>query len=93
MLPFIAQGAVMALEDAHTLAACLEADGDDPPRALKRYEMLRLERTATVQAMSRDNISFFHDAERGDIAERLDRHREAHLWLYGFDVTAQDFGP
>ena len=93
MLPFMAQGAVMALEDAHTLAACLEADGDDPPRALKRYEMLRLERTATVQAMSRDNISFFHDAERGDIAERLDRHREAHLWLYGFDVTAQDFGP
>ena len=43
--------------------------------------------------MSRDNISFFHDAERGDIAQRLDRHREAHLWLYGFDVTSQEFAP
>ncbi len=93
MLPFMAQGAVMALEDAYTLAACLDAGRADPVAALKRYEILRHERTATVQGMSRENISFFHDVERGDIAARLDRHREAHLWLYGFDVTAQEFAP
>ncbi len=93
MLPFMAQGAVMALEDAYTLAACLAHGEADPPAALLRYESLRRERTAEVQAMSRANIAFFHDADRDDIADRLERHREAHLWLYGFDVTEQDFAP
>ena len=91
MLPFMAQGAVMAIEDAYTLARCLAANYDDKPAAICRYECLRRERTATVQRMSRDNISFFHNADVGDLGERLDRHQQAHLWLYGFDVTHQDF--
>jgi salicylate hydroxylase len=90
MLPFMAQGAVMAIEDAHTLAQCL-AQGSDPVAALQCYEGLRKGRTATVQRMSRDNIQFFHHADIPNLAERMSRHREAHLWLYGFDVTDQDF--
>lgn len=90
MLPFMAQGAVMAVEDAYTLAACLEAC-DEPEVALQRYESLRRERTAVVQRMSRGNVEIFHNPHAGDLATRLDKHKEAHLWLYGFDVTAQDF--
>ena len=91
MLPFMAQGAVMAIEDAYTVAQCLAARPDDIPDALKRYEALRRDRTAQVQQMSRDNIEFFHNADIGNLEERLNSHREAHLWLYGHDVTDQDF--
>ncbi len=90
MLPFMAQGAVMAIEDAYTLAQCLVM-GSDPGAALQCYEGLRKERTATVQKMSRDNIQFFHHADIPNLVERMSRHREAHLWLYSFDVTDQDF--
>ena len=90
MLPFMAQGAVMALEDAYTLAQCLTSNAD-PEGALQRYEDLRRERTATVQKMAQDNIQFFHDAELPNLMERMSSHREAHLWLYSFDVTDQDF--
>ena len=93
MLPFMAQGAVMAIEDANTLAQCLASAAGAYPSALQRYEDLRRERTATVQQMSRDNIQFFHNADIPNLAERMSSHREAHLWLYSFDVTNQDFAP
>lgn len=91
MLPFMAQGAVMAIEDAFALAQCLAARRDDIPGALHRYEHLRRDRTAQVQQMARDNIEFFHNAEIDNLEERLNGHREAHLWLYGYDVTGLDF--
>ena len=81
----------MAVEDAYTVTQCLAARPDDIPGALKRYETLRLDRTAQVQQMSRDNIEFFHNADIGNLEERLNSHRDAHLWLYGHDVTSQDF--
>ena len=91
MLPFMAQGAVMAIEDAYTLAQCLTVNGANHAAALQRYEDLRRQRTATVQQMSRDNIQFFHHADIPNLTERMGKHRAAHLWLYGFDVTDQDF--
>ena len=90
MLPFMAQGAVMGLEDAHTLTRCLD-ENDDPAAALVRYEDLRRERTAIVQRMARENMSFFHDPDVDDLEERLNSHRDAHMWIYGFDVTDQEF--
>jgi 2-polyprenyl-6-methoxyphenol hydroxylase-like FAD-dependent oxidoreductase len=90
MLPFMAQGAVMAIEDGYTLARCLAVNAA-PAAALRRYEALRRERTAEVQRLSRANMEFFHNADLKNLEERLNRHRAAHLWLYGFDVTAQDF--
>ena len=58
-LPFMAQGACMAIEDAAVLAECV-ADGDDVPDALRRYEGLRRARTAGIQLGSRRNHTLYH---------------------------------
>lgn len=58
-LPFMAQGAAMAIEDAAVLAGCLSG-GKDISMALARYEDLRRDRTAGVQRGSRRNATVFH---------------------------------
>ena len=55
MLPFMAQGAGMAIEDGVVLARCLNAQTTDVHAALKRYEHTRHERTAKIQIGSRGN--------------------------------------
>ena len=62
-LPFMAQGAAMAIEDAAVLARCLSADSEneqDCATTLLRYEALRRQRTADVQRGSRRNATIFH---------------------------------
>jgi salicylate hydroxylase len=60
-LPFMAQGACMAIEDAAVLAACLSScNRGDIPAALFRYEDLRRPRTAGIQADSRRNARIYH---------------------------------
>ena len=58
-LPFMAQGAAMAIEDAAVLARCI-GESDDVAASLQRYEGLRRQRTAAVQAGSRRNARVFH---------------------------------
>ncbi|MEM7220951.1 MAG: FAD-dependent monooxygenase [Pseudomonadota bacterium] len=58
-LPFMAQGAAMAIEDAAVLAACIEKAGE-VEGALQRYEDLRRDRTAGIQRGSRRNAKIFH---------------------------------
>ena len=58
-LPFMAQGAAMAIEDAAVLAGCLAGD-DSVPAGLRRYEDLRRQRTVGVQHGSRRNAKLFH---------------------------------
>ena len=58
-LPFMAQGAAMAIEDAAVLAGCLRR-GEAIPASLKRYEDLRRARTASIQLGSRRNAEVFH---------------------------------
>ena len=53
MLPFLAQGGAMAMEDGFVLAETLKQSPEDVEGALQRYEKLRLGRTAQVQASSR----------------------------------------
>jgi salicylate hydroxylase len=53
MLPFLAQGAGMAIEDAAVLADMLEKYIDDPADALRGYEGARWHRTARAQLASR----------------------------------------
>jgi 2-polyprenyl-6-methoxyphenol hydroxylase-like FAD-dependent oxidoreductase len=56
MLPFMAQGAAAAIEDAVVLSRCLrDADADAVPEALARYEEARRPRTSALQAGSRGN--------------------------------------
>lgn len=58
-LPFMAQGAAMAIEDAAVLAGCLSGR-KNIPMALARYEDLRRARTAGIQRGSRRNATVFH---------------------------------
>ena len=64
MLPFAAQGAGMAIEDAAVLAGCLgetqNERGPTVPAALKRYERLRRSRVARVQRAARQAGRIYH---------------------------------
>lgn len=59
MLPYLAQGAVMALEDAATLKAWLAREAE-PARAFRHYEMARMPRTARVMAASNGLSRIYH---------------------------------
>jgi salicylate hydroxylase len=68
MLPFAAQGAGMAIEDAAVLAQCLggrHGDGSsgtaaEVPGTLQRYAALRRARVARVQRLARQNGAIYH---------------------------------
>ena len=64
MLPFAAQGAGMAIEDAAVLANCLsQSTGDNiagVPAALKRYSGLRRGRVLRVQRTARQQGRIYH---------------------------------
>src|ERR1700758_2657991 len=62
MLPFMAQGAAQAIEDAGVLAQCL-AGGADLGDALRGYEQLRLPRASRIQRLSYDNNVVYHLAD------------------------------
>ncbi len=56
MVPFMAQGACMAIEDGVVLSRALQdVHSDDIPSAFVRYENARKARTAKVQQGSRGN--------------------------------------
>ena len=60
MLPYLAQGAAMAIEDAAVLAQCLAQSPDDAPAALRSYENKRQKRTARAQRAARRNGAVYH---------------------------------
>jgi salicylate hydroxylase len=63
MLPFAAQGAGMAIEDAAVLAQCLsEAERTGPAisAALARYAMLRAPRVGRIQRTARQSGQIYH---------------------------------
>ena len=85
-LPFLAQGAAMAIEDAAVLARCL-GDPIEIPVALQRYEILRKSRTAEVQRGSRRNATVFHLSGikawlRDRAASRVGDHTMDRLYRY-----------
>ena len=53
MLPYLSQGAAMAMEDGLVLARMLAQDPGNIGEALQRYEAIRIPRTARVQLTSR----------------------------------------
>ncbi len=59
-LPYLAQGAAMAIEDAAVLAASLAKSPEDVSAALRRYESLRQNRTARTQNAARRNGAIYH---------------------------------
>jgi 2-polyprenyl-6-methoxyphenol hydroxylase-like FAD-dependent oxidoreductase len=60
MLPFMAQGAAMAIEDAWVLAESLGRSPNRPAAALRRYEKRRRRRVARVQRVARWNGRVYH---------------------------------
>ncbi len=97
MRPYLAQGAVMAIEDACVLAACLGDKATSVTGALKRYERARRPRTARVQRASAANSAIFHAAGPRRFARNLALRAAGAVaplrllarqdWLYGEDVT------
>jgi salicylate hydroxylase len=101
MLPLLAQGAVMAIEDAYVLARCLERHRDDPATALARYEDARRERTGKTVVGSAQNIERFHNPRLADAAGAQDyidrewgeaRVKDRYEWLFTYDATSADIG-
>jgi salicylate hydroxylase len=96
MVPFLAQGAVMAIEDGFILSRALTEEEGDVPSRLLRYENARRERTRRAVEGSADNINRFHNRELADPARaRAYVEREwaggnvaaRYEWLFTYDVT------
>ena len=95
MLPFLAQGAAMAIEDAVVAARCLARMPDDATRALNTYSAVRRARTRKVQRLAAQNGDRYHlgavagmlrnAAMRVIGGERLLRHYD---WLYDWRPPA-----
>ncbi|MFG1410962.1 FAD-dependent monooxygenase [Xanthobacter sp. VTT E-85241] len=88
MLPFLAQGAAQAIEDAAALAAELHR-ASSVAAALRAYETARQPRTARIQRDARTNGTVYHlsgpakfarDALLRITADRLIDH---YGWIYG----------
>ena len=97
MLPFLAQGAAMAVEDAWVLAEVI-AGSLEQGQDLSEYQKRRLPRTRKVQAASRANMGLFHKQTRaaqlatygsmwmaGKVVPNI-VHRRMD-WLYGYDAA------
>ena len=92
-LPFLAQGANMAIEDAAVMARCLALD-ETTEHALARFEKLRWQRTADIVNRSRDNAQRFHNPQLSDPAKAVDyvssewepeKVRRRYDWLFEYD--------
>jgi salicylate hydroxylase len=90
MLPYLAQGAAMAIEDAAVLSACLDRN-PDVPAALRTYEASRLPRTARVQRDAKRNAAVYHMSGAAAVLRSLalmamggERLISRYDWLYGW---------
>lgn len=86
-LPYMAQGAAMAIEDAAVLARALELEGPLGQR-LQHYERHRAPRTARVVRESTEMGELYHitdaDRMRQAFVDR-DIARSRNEWLYPYD--------
>jgi salicylate hydroxylase len=94
MLPFLAQGGAMAIEDAAVLARHLERD-DDIARALRGYEQARRHRVARAQREARRNSWGYHLSGPLGFARNLvlgalggEKLLRRYDWLYGWRSEA-----
>ena len=97
MLPFLAQGAAMGLEDGATLVRHLKGS-EDIPAALAAYEEERWPRVTRVLQRSRANGRLFHQPAgvarsvmhglMGAFTRSTPQLAVGQLdWLYGYDAT------
>jgi salicylate hydroxylase len=93
-LPFLAQGANMAIEDAAVMARCLAAQ-DNSAKAFEQFESLRWQRTADIVNRSSDNAKRFHNPQLSDPAKAVDyvssewepeKVRRRYDWMFEYDA-------
>jgi len=72
MLPFAAQGAGMAIEDAAVLVRCIQAKGDDIEGAFQLYRDARIARASKVQRVSHENTWMNYPMDPS--------------WVFGYDA-------
>jgi len=93
-LPFLAQGANMAIEDAAVMARCLSLQ-DTASEAFAQFESLRWQRTADIVNRSSDNAKRFHNPQLSDADKAVDyvsaewepeKVRRRYDWLFEYDA-------
>lgn len=91
VLPFLAQGGVLALEDAAILAQCLADTSASVPDRLAKYAQARMPRTARVARASARNGQIYHLSGALALARNAvlraappERLMAGYNWLYGY---------
>jgi salicylate hydroxylase len=92
LLPFLALGGSLALEDAVTLAEALAEAGNEVEGALATYEQARRARTARVMAAARRNGRIYHLSGVAALARNAalrtlppKRIMAGYDWVYGWE--------
>lgn len=86
-LPFLAQGACMAIEDGAVLARALESAGS-VREALEVYEGARVERCARVVTESTEHGDLYHIGDAAQMKQAFAARniaQERARWLYNYD--------
>ncbi len=78
MMPYMASGAAMAIEDAAVLARCL-LQSDDCAAAFALYQTTRMPRVDKVQRISAENSFLRYPADP--------------TWVFGYDAVTVPLGP
>ena len=94
MLPFLAQGAGMAIEDAAVLADCMKAHFGAPEAGLRAYEAARRARTERAQQTSRKQGKLYGQTGPETLIRNLgmrllggENLLKRYDWLYSWKVS------
>jgi len=98
MLPFLSQGAAMAIEDGYVLAEALAHFDQDIEAAMDAYEVERRPRTARVQLEARERGKTYHlvspeEQKKRDLAFQQAQAKNPNAvgikaeWVYEYDAT------
>ena len=88
-LPYLAQGAAMAIEDGAVLARALR-QAPSIPEGLDLYQRNRVDRTARIVEQSTQNRRLFHLSSETEIRAEFSRRNEGeerNRWLYSYNPT------
>ena len=86
MMPTLAQGGCMAIEDGWTIARCVDDNLDNLDAALQTYEAERRPRTSKVQLQARQQ---FQNNKKSPAPPPLSRE-----WVFSWDATrGRDYAP
>lgn len=94
-LPFLAQGANMAIEDGYVLAGAIAEHSGDAAAALNAYEAARRDRTARVIRVSAEQATRVHNPilldpaqAEAHVAREWEKNKvsDRYDWIYTYDA-------